>query len=96
MDIRETSNLAAGAIARTYTRQADSVDGAYSRTGAAGGRPRTDRVTLSSTRQEVLKVKDSIRSQPDVRADRIRSLKAAIAGGTYTIDSGALAATLLR
>lgn len=95
MRIHEAASGAAGAIARTYTRQLEG--GAHGLAGAYGaGRPRTDQVTLSATRQEVVRMQNAVAGQPDVRADRVSALQAAIANGTYQVDGSRLAAKLLR
>lgn len=87
-----------GSIARTYTRQTGAVSGAADGSlGARGavGRPRTDSVSLSGTTQELKKVRDMVSAQPDVRAERVAALKAAIANGSYRVDNTALAEKML-
>jgi negative regulator of flagellin synthesis FlgM len=89
----------AGSIARTYQRGVvgpATAHNAYA--GAmrqAAGRPRTDSVTLSSTTQELMKLREVVSSSPDIRSERVAALKAQIANGTYNTDPAALAARML-
>jgi negative regulator of flagellin synthesis FlgM len=94
MNIRDVN---AAAIARTYTRQAGTADGGAGRTGMHGvdARPRTDSVSLSSTRHEVMSAQSAALAQPDVRADKVAALKQQIAAGTYNVDTQTLAARML-
>lgn len=59
------------------------------------GRPRTDSVALSDTTQDLLRFQDLAAGQPDVRADRVTTLRSAIANGSYTLDPDVLAARML-
>ena len=98
MQIRETN---AAVIARTYTRQAGSVGESSAIVGGAGAsagssrRSRTDSLAFSSTFQQIAGLHDQLAGQPDVRADKVASLKAQIAAGTYQVDTTALAQRLL-
>lgn len=91
------SDATANAIARTYTRQVNAPDTELARPGLrqAEGRPRTDSVALSTTTQQLLRLREVVAAQSEVRADRVAALKAAIAGDRYQVDTMALAARLL-
>lgn len=90
-------NATAGAIAQTYTRQTAARTGDADRSllRPAAGRPRADSVSLSTTTQELMRLRNVASAQPDVRAERVAALKAAIAGGSYQVDTGLLAGRLL-
>ena len=51
----------------------------------------TDRVVLSAGSLEVQKARDILARTPDVRADRVQSLKEEIARGAYQVDPHRLA-----
>ena len=84
-------------VAKTYSRQSvtPAADNARTLARPEGGRPRTDSLALSPTFNEVLRTRAAVEAQPEVRAERVAALKAAIADGTYRIDDMALAARLL-
>jgi negative regulator of flagellin synthesis FlgM len=87
----------ANAIARTYTRQVSAPAGDAARIGLrqAESRPRTDSLSLSTTTQQLMKLRGLVESQSEVRPDRVAALKAAITSGKYQIDTQTLAAKLL-
>jgi negative regulator of flagellin synthesis FlgM len=94
MQIRDVN---AAAIARTYTRQVGGGEGGSGRTNAAGvsSRARTDSVSMSNVRQEVMRVRDVVAAQPDVRPEKVAALKQQISQGSYEIDTRTLAAKML-
>lgn len=55
----------------------------------------TDRATLSTRGRLVANAISSVRAAPEVRADRVAALKAAIAEGRYSIDLDAIARRLI-
>lgn len=61
--------------------------------GSSTGR-RTDQVSLSAGAQSFARVMEAVQQQPDVRADRVASVRARIAGGTYGIDADLIAQRL--
>jgi negative regulator of flagellin synthesis FlgM len=91
------NDAAANAIARTYTRNigAPASEIAKLAMRQAEGRPRTDSVSLSSTTQQLMKLREVVAAQTEVRAEKVAALKAAIATGRYQINTDALAAKLL-
>ena len=54
-----------------------------------------DAVSISDTARSLAAAQKSVVSTPDVREDRIAALKAAIANGSYTVDSRSLATSIL-
>jgi negative regulator of flagellin synthesis FlgM len=54
-----------------------------------------DSVSISETARSMVAASKAVASAPDVRQDKVDALKAAIADGSYSIDSRRLAATLL-
>jgi negative regulator of flagellin synthesis FlgM len=53
-------------------------------------------VHLSSEAQQLQKITDSLRDQPSVNSARVADLKAAIADGSYKVDSNRVASKLLN
>jgi len=51
----------------------------------------TDRVVLSAGSLDVQKVRDILEQTPEIRADRVQTLKEAIARGGYKVDPHRLA-----
>lgn len=95
MDIRDVT---ANTIARTYTRQAGTASSTSTITPLSsqkGGRSRTDVVTLSPATQELKRLRDAAADHPDVRSQRIATLKTAIDAGTYQIEPILLAERML-
>ena len=46
----------------------------------------TDRVNISSGSRDVQKMQEIIQNTPDIRMDKVESLKAQIASGEYNVD----------
>jgi len=55
-----------------------------------------DRVELSSSSVDVQKMHEILQQTPDVRDDRVRSLKQQIKNGEYTIDPRQVADQMLK
>lgn len=55
-----------------------------------------DRVTLTQTAQQMKDVEAAVRREPVVNAERVATLKTAIANGEYSIDAGRIAEKLMR
>lgn len=62
-------------------------------THAPAGR-RTDRAMFSPAALEMSRALQAVMDAPDVRMDRVEALRAAIEGGTYQVDAGAIAERL--
>lgn len=61
----------------------------------AGAYGKNDGVELSSAGNLLRKSTTAVGSLPDVRADKVEALRAAISAGTYSIDYDQLASKLL-
>jgi negative regulator of flagellin synthesis FlgM len=55
-----------------------------------------DSVSLSDSARELARASKSVADAADVREDRVAAVKAAIANGTYSVDSRSLAKSMLR
>lgn len=55
-----------------------------------------DTVTLSAQGREMHALRMRLAEVPDIRADRVAALKAAISAGTYRVSSQAVAESMLR
>ncbi len=94
-------------VIREYSRQT-TVDAA-GRTGAAENvgtdkrprnkatavKPQSDQVDVSSLAHEVAKVKEAIKSLPDVRADKVAALKEQVAAGRYHVPAADIAEQMI-
>jgi negative regulator of flagellin synthesis FlgM len=56
----------------------------------------SDSVEISDAARSLASARSAATRSPDVRAGRVAELKAAIANGTYTVDSRQLARSLIR
>jgi negative regulator of flagellin synthesis FlgM len=72
------------------------------RGNAVGATPTTtgvarqpDAVSISDAARSLATAQKSVASAPDVREDRVAALKAAIANGSYSVDSRSLATSIL-
>lgn len=54
-----------------------------------------DRTTLTSTQQSLNSLVSTAMSSPEVRQDRVDSLKQAISDGTYELDPEKIAASMI-
>jgi negative regulator of flagellin synthesis FlgM len=63
---------------------------------ASGAARQADSVTLSDAARAISTAKASVSDAADVREDKVAALKAAIANGTYSVDSRSLAKSMLR
>jgi len=62
---------------------------------AAAGTRQPDAVTISDNARSIAAATKAVTGAPDVREDRVSALKAAIAAGTYSVDSRRLASKLV-
>ena len=70
---------------------------ALSNTASTSAAPRqADSVTLSDSARALASASKSVASAWDVREDRVAALKAAIASGTYSVDSRTLAQSMVK
>lgn len=64
---------------------------------AATAAPRqADSVQLSDTAKALSSAAQAVNSSSEVREDRVAAIKAALANGTYTVDSRQLAQAMVR
>ncbi|HUJ76346.1 MAG TPA: flagellar biosynthesis anti-sigma factor FlgM [bacterium] len=80
----------AGEVAGHKAREAEARRAAGQ--GKPAGTPATQDTRASLT---LSKVRDTIRNEPDVRADKVAALKRQVQGGKYRVDPDRLAANLL-
>jgi len=65
--------------------------------GAPAGSPQAgDRVDLSSSSQDIQRVKEVLAQTPEVRLEKIRALKGQIERGEYQVDAQAVADRMLQ
>lgn len=83
---RTTQGQGAGAI------DAASADGTGAAAKADG---KQDSASVSARGKVMAGVLSTVERAPDVRADRVAALKAAIANGAYRVDADGIAARLL-
>ena len=57
---------------------------------------RTDQVQISSYGKDIQTVKAAVAAAPDVRTDKIASLKAQVQDGTYSVSNESFAEKLLK
>jgi negative regulator of flagellin synthesis FlgM len=69
---------------------------ATSASAAAGTIRQPDTVNLSDAARALSSAKRSIADASDVRIDKVAALKAAIADGTYSVDSRQLARAMVK
>ena len=64
--------------------------------GASSVARQADSVSLSDAARAMSTARASVSSASDVREDKVAALKAAIANGTYSVDSRSLAQSMVR
>ena len=69
--------------------------GAYAAPAKAPTR-QPDAVSLSESALALRSASSAVAAAPEVRADRVEAIKAALANGTYTVDARQLAAAMLK
>lgn len=86
----------ASGIYRQQVTQAEAAEAAAARRSAANGHAsrRSDSVTLSEGAREFARIMDAVQQAPEVRAERVETLRARIESGTYVVDHTGLAALL--
>ena len=58
--------------------------------------PPAAQVSISTTAEDIQRVKDVIAQLPDVREDRVQALKAQVESGTYHVSSEDIADLMIR
>jgi negative regulator of flagellin synthesis FlgM len=79
-----------------YVNQLNSLDKKEPPQEAEGQSPSTDTVELSAQSKEMQKIYDMVQLAPDVRAEKVASLKKAIKEGSYEVDSEAVADKMIK
>lgn len=77
-------------------RRAETSKSPAHATPAAKPEGASDTVQLTSSALLLGKLEEAIRGMPTVDSERVAALKAAIEGGSYEVDSAAVAEGLLR
>ncbi|MBW2108297.1 MAG: flagellar biosynthesis anti-sigma factor FlgM [Deltaproteobacteria bacterium] len=86
----------------TYVKRSGTPEVKRLEDGAGGARKAGDQATgdaivdLSRRSQEIRLVQRTLKTEPDVRADKVRAAKEKIARGTYEIDVEATAEKILK
>jgi negative regulator of flagellin synthesis FlgM len=83
-------NLRAAAAAALRANSASSA------AGPAAAQRQPDAAIVSSRARSLAVAHKAVVNAPEVREDRVSTLKAAIADGTYSVDSRRLATKLLK
>lgn len=65
-------------------------------TQKASGTPHTDQLQISSFGKDIQAAKAALAGTPDVREERIASIKAQIQNGKYSVDNAAFADKLFQ
>jgi len=87
----DLNQAAASQIAsETSPKQVNAENVAASDPGAAD-----DRTTLTSTQQSLSALVSTAMSSPEIRQDRVDSLKQAIDNRTYELDPGKIASSMI-
>lgn len=87
----DLNQAAASQIANeTAPKQVNAEDFAASDPGSAG-----DRTTLTSTQQSLNALVSAAMNSPEIRQDRVDSLKQAIDNGTYELDPAKIASSMI-
>ena len=64
--------------------------------GKTGEIQKPDSIELSTTSQEISRIKSMITSTPDVREQQVSDLRSQVESGTYNVDSHKIAAAMLQ
>jgi negative regulator of flagellin synthesis FlgM len=81
---------------RIRLERASEVDGARAASAPAGKRNVRDQVSFSDQARLLSQAREAMQQVPDVRAERVASLRAEIEAGTYQVPVAALTRHLLR
>ena len=55
-----------------------------------------DSISLSNEARSLARARNAVTDAPEIRAERVAEIKAAIANGTYSVDSRALARSMVK
>ncbi|WP_268800262.1 flagellar biosynthesis anti-sigma factor FlgM [Pseudomonas huanghezhanensis] len=93
---RLNSSTAVGGTTRTAATKETAKTEATTPVSSSPSVSSGEAVHLSSEAQQLQKITDSLRDQPTVNSARVAELKAAVADGSYTVDSNRVASKLLN
>jgi negative regulator of flagellin synthesis FlgM len=93
---RLNSSTAVAGTTRTAATKETSKTEAVTPVSSSASVSSGETVHLSSEAQQLQKITDSLRDQPTVNSARVAELKAAIADGSYKVDSNSVASKLLN
>ncbi|MEQ7919571.1 flagellar biosynthesis anti-sigma factor FlgM [Xanthomonas sp. WHRI 1810A] len=93
---RLNSSTAVASTTRTAATKETSKTEAVTPVSSSASVSSGEAVHLSSEAQQLQKITDSLRDQPAVNSARVAELKAAIADGSYKVDSNRVASKLLN
>ncbi|MGY4490037.1 flagellar biosynthesis anti-sigma factor FlgM [gamma proteobacterium L18] len=88
-----SSTRTSGSKDTTDTSVSTDTAATTTSTGSTSG---GESVHLSSEAQQLQKITDKLRDQPTVDSARVAQLKAAVADGSYKVDSSRVASKLLN
>jgi negative regulator of flagellin synthesis FlgM len=91
MSVSQINNSPTPAIAEVHRRYAAAASSSVE----ASSQRRADSVELSESARALHGANGSVKGARDVRQNRVAAVKAAIASGTYSVDSRALARSIL-
>ncbi len=55
-----------------------------------------DRVDISGTSKEIADIMSAVNQLPDVRNDKVQAIKQSIDAGTYSVDAGKVASSIIN
>ena len=80
-----------GELTNTKARETDGKSGS-----AAGHKVQSPATGQTRASLTMTKVKDAIRNEPDVRADKVAQVREQLRKGDYTVDTDELAANMIN
>jgi len=90
MRIDQTTASATQIASEPSSKQVNAENSAASDLAGAG-----DRTTLTSTQQSLSELVSTAMSSPEIRQDRVDSLKQTISDGNYELDPEKIAASMI-
>ena len=84
------------AVDRVKVTGKESAKAESSGSSAAKGTQRGEHIALSSKAKDIQKSHQAVKNSSDIRVDRVDRIKAAIADGSFHVDSHELAEKILK
>jgi negative regulator of flagellin synthesis FlgM len=81
---------------QSAVRRTDRTSGETQQKPDAGVRPASDTVEISDQARELARARQAVDAAPDVRTDKVASIKKRISDGTYSVSPELLARKLLE